>query len=141
MGRPVEFEFDKAVLKVLAYIKRGTVKNQTIQRVKTVAHICKYLGISKDTWYRHKKMNKNKDISDALNKIKAAQEVWWIDIGLSGKYNSTAWIFCQKNIFGWKDKKDVKIELPKPVVLEGFDGTKEYLGFERDSDLQEDTDD
>ena len=101
VGAPVKFNLQVAVDRIMAYIAKSS---KNVQHVKSISHICVLLGISRDTWYDHKKRNvDNKELLDTIKRLEAIQDAWWIDVGLAGKVNATAWIFCRKNIAKWRD--------------------------------------
>ena len=106
-GRPRKFFLDKALDEIFDLIKKD---KRNVALFKTIVHCCAYFKISNDTWYNNIKEAKeqgNERILDTIKRLKTIQEAWWIDAGLSGKVNPTAWVFCQKNIAGWTDKKQI----------------------------------
>lgn len=59
--------------------------------------------------------SKHPDFSAAKKLGKSLQAEWWVKLGraaAAGKvenFNATAFVWCTKNMLGWRDKQDVEI--------------------------------
>jgi hypothetical protein len=107
-GRPYDFHLNEAIDKIFFLLEENP---EAIKELKTITHVCAYLGISRETWYSHiRKAKDNKKLLDAVNLLKTLQEKWWVEFGISGKAPSRPWEVCMKNVMGWKDRVEAQIE-------------------------------
>lgn len=114
-GRPISFKLEEKIDEALELCKDPNKSG-----IKTVTDLCCHFDISRDTWYNAVKRHAEDEyISDAVKKMNAYLDRWWVIAGLSGKVNVTAWIFCMKNIFGWRDKQEIdnNINLPQGITV------------------------
>lgn len=73
----------------------------------TIEGFCKQIGINKSTL--HEWVKSESEFSNAYKMAKEMQKDIWLQNSLKGLYNPTFTIFAGKNIFGWKDNRDVDI--------------------------------
>lgn len=62
------------------------------KKAPNIAGICVYLGISRETWYDHKK--RRKDLRETITNVELTIESWWVD---RLKYPGAGSIFYLKN--------------------------------------------
>ena len=99
------------------------------------AELCLELDISHDTICRWQKTIP--EFSEAIRQGEASSKAWWLKQGRENLKNpkgfhAVLWYMNMKNRHGWKDKQDVKLELPKPVIMERLNGTREAYGFTKE---------
>lgn len=69
------------------------------------------LGVAVSTLYKW--IDEKPEFSEAIKRGEALSRVWWEEkarqavIGELPGFNPTAWVFCMKNIHGWRDKTEV----------------------------------
>lgn len=72
------------------------------------SHWCRKVGISQETMCQWVK--KYPQFSEAYKKAKECQEEILVTCALKNCYNSTFSIFTAKNMFGWRDEKDLNVK-------------------------------
>lgn len=105
MGGPKKFNILDSIDEMVELARSG--------KVKTMVELALAFDICTDTMYCE--INRNNDNAEIRTKVKKIKELInkrWVDMGLSPKLkvNSAIWIFCMKNLHGWKDRFEINYE-------------------------------
>lgn len=107
-GRPTKYRPEMCE-RVTRYMAEGASKEAAAG----------HLQITKDTLYRW--IAKHPKFSDAVKLGESLSRAWWEELGRKAAmgqvdgFAATPWVFCMKNIHGWKDKQPEE-EPPPPAV-------------------------
>jgi hypothetical protein len=83
-------------------------------KLPTVVSFCRKIRINRDTFYEW--VEKYDEFSDTYKNCKTIMEDIWIENSLYERYSKSFTIFLGKNVFGWKDKQEIEIELEPMMV-------------------------
>ncbi len=97
--------------------------------------LCLELDVCPNSLYRWEK--KFPEFREAIKKGCDLSRAWWMKKGRDNLTNpkgfhAVLWYMNMKNRHGWKDKQDINVQLPKPVILERISGEKESYGFTKE---------
>lgn len=102
MGRPTQYHPDLCMM-LINHMSQGFDFESFAAKLEYMTAARLY-----DWTNRHKSFAEAKKVGEALCKQ------WWINMGrgaVGGKipnFNASVWIFTMKNMFGWRDKHDIK---------------------------------
>jgi hypothetical protein len=80
----------------------------------TVVSFCRKIKINRDTFYEW--VEKHNEFSDTYKNCKTIMEDIWIENSMKEQYSKSFTIFLGKNVFGWKDKQEIEIEVEPMMV-------------------------
>jgi len=72
----------------------------------------------------HEWADKHPDFAEAFKEAKEMQKVFMLINGLNGHYASAPFIFAMKNMFGWRDQRDMA---PADALSEKFTFILQYI--------------
>lgn len=77
------------------------------------------LDISSQTYFRYKKVKKDKALKRAINLVESAIEEVWVQALPSKEKSVAGVIFYLKNAFAWRDKKETELSTKdgKPLKI------------------------
>lgn len=100
--------YTKTLTQTYTY-KDGSVSEKEIEvgnDLPTIEGFCsKKLDISKTTL--HEWVKKYDDFANAYKKARQMQEAMWVSNSMKGLYPGAFTIFAGKNMFGWRDKREL----------------------------------
>lgn len=105
MGAPKKFDMLVSIDEMVELAKTG--------KIKTLTELALHFDVCEDTfWNEYARHKDDAEIRSKIKKIKGFINKRWVDMGLSPKLkvNSAIWIFCMKNLHGWKDRFEINYE-------------------------------
>lgn len=122
-GRPTKYkpEYCQSIIQFFEtdYYEHG-------ENIPWICTYAKTIGVYTSTvnrWGSPDDPNSIPEFCEALKECKAIQEKKIAEGGLSGKLNSTMCIFALKNVAGWRDRTEQKVEfndVTDPSTKQGF---------------------
>jgi hypothetical protein len=109
-GRPTKYS--AKLCKLLPYL---------FANGESVAEVCAYLDITKETFFQWVKQHQG--FSDSYKNGLELSEAWWKRIGRAGsigkaKIQPATWIFNTKNRFRWTDRQDMNVTGNVDITIE-----------------------
>ena len=135
-SRPISEEFTRKIR-----TKEGVQEIDVIEAtdLPTLASFAVSIGVHRDTL--HEWSTKHEEFSDAIKKAKDYQENHLLQNGLANRTNSTLAIFALKDLSGWRNQTDVKLEAEvesnSTVKVESYDLSDRIEQLEKKNDLPE----
>jgi len=117
----------KIITETYAY-KNGDTREREIEVANDIPLISEFansIGVSKTTLLAW--TERHPDFLNAYNKAKEMQLAFWMKNGLKGLYNAPFAIFTGKNMFGWRDQKDIDLKTDNKHKLELSDEDRQLI--------------
>lgn len=108
-GRPTKYkpEYCEQIIKYFDVEHTKIVGDREIANdLPTFQEFAHSIDVHVDTLHEWKKVHP--DFSEAYKRAQALQEAMWLKNSMKGYYPGSFTIFAGKNMFGWRDKKEVE---------------------------------
>lgn len=101
---------DEIIDEAIQLVKQGKCKH--------IVDLCCHFEVCRSTWYRAIEALQCDTIKRKVRRLDDEIYKFWVNLGLSGKADKTAWVMCVKNILYWRDRAEVDVSSSQGLKIE-----------------------